>query len=315
MTQQISDETYEKYVQEPPFVGLLQFETGTACNGKCTFCSHKDMKRSGTASWSTILEVIDQCAPYAQTVCPFWMQEPLLEPRLPAILDNVKQVNPKTETVIYTNMAKLPKWWRQLVDEQNLDTMIISFYGATPQLYRKYQPGFNWNRTRRNIKRFMAYRKSKGYKKPYVKMHYIMLPDTVAAAKGFAEEWINIVDSVGGTVYRTYETNEALEQFEQKQYGAPPKRVPCIRLWSGFYVQFNGDVCPCSADSQGDNVLGNVLEQNFRQIWWGPKAREFREKHIKGEYAEMCRNCNYYKYEMPKEWIQYWLNKSLSGNL
>src|SRR3972149_6129718 len=95
--------TLTEYVKKPPFVGLLQFETATACNGKCTFCKHKDMHRNGKASWQTILEAIDTCVPYAQTVCPFLMQEPLLEQRLPAILDNIKQINPRVKTQIYTN--------------------------------------------------------------------------------------------------------------------------------------------------------------------------------------------------------------------
>ena len=118
-----------KFVESPSFVGLLQFETSTVCNGRCLFCHHKDMKREGVASWSTILEAIDIIAPYAQTVCPFLMQEPLLEPRLCAVLDNVKQVNPFAKTEIYTNMSTLPNNWRSIIDEGNLDTMIISFYG------------------------------------------------------------------------------------------------------------------------------------------------------------------------------------------
>lgn len=312
---------WQRYVETPPFVGLLQFETGTTCNGRCLFCHHKDMMRKGTASWSTILEAIDVCAPYAETVCPFMMQEPLLEPRLCAVLDNIKQVNPFTKTQIYTNMAKLPSDWRNLIDEGNLDTMIISFYGPTPELYKKYQPTFNWHQTRDNICRFMGYRRAQGLSKPFVKMHYIALPDLIGpkgvTAKHFFSEWNKVVDAVGTTVYRTHDLEDPCfqslseaEKFEYTLYGAPvPKRVPCQRLWAGLYVLFNGDVVPCSADYDGVNVLGNIHEEDPRRIWLGKKHQEFRKQHVKGKYnsLDLCRHCNYWRHEMSEEWVTYWL--------
>lgn len=311
------------YVANPPFIGLLQFETSTICNGRCVFCHHKDMKRKGIASWSTILDVIDICVPYAETVCPFLMQEPLLEPRLCGILDNIKQVNPKAKTQIYTNMAKLPENWKSLIAEQNLDLMIISFYGPTPELYRKYQPAFDWNQTRANIHKFMKYRKGMGYTRPLVKMHYIALPDLLGpknqTAKLFFKDWHGIVDQIGTTVYRTHDEEDPcfqslsdVEKFEQGLYGEPPPiRVPCQRLWSGFYVLFNGDVVPCSADYDGLNVLGNIHDEDPRKIWWGKKARDFRQKHVDGEFdsLDLCRHCNYWKYEMSEEWVTYWVLK------
>ena len=112
----------ENFVKNPPFVPLLQFETSTTCDGACTFCNHKNMKRKGTASWSTLLDIIDTCAPHAGTVCPFLMGEPLLEPRLTALLDNVKQVNPKATTQIYTNMNSMtPQKAREIIESGVLD--------------------------------------------------------------------------------------------------------------------------------------------------------------------------------------------------
>lgn len=305
----------QDYIDCPPFVGLLQFETSTACDGKCTFCNHHIMKRCGSASWSTILEVIDTCAPFASTACPFLMGEPLLEPRLTTILDNLKQVNPKIQTHIYSNMHSLTaEKTREIVDSQLLDLLTVSFYGATPDLYSKYQPGFDYHRTRENIKQFMAYRNSRGLKKPQVQMHFIALPDLLRHYTQFEKEWSSYADNVGITVYRTHNQQEQTEaeRWEQLIHGKhAPLRVPCSRIWSGFYVHFNGDVVPCSADYNGENVLGNIHEcYRPMDIWWGAKAKAFRQKHINQQWDSipMCRNCNYWKYEMPKDWVKYWLN-------
>ncbi len=304
----------KEFVDNPPFVGLLQFETNTVCDGACTFCNHRVMKRKATASWSTLLEVIDTCAPYAMETCPFLMQEPCLEPRLVKILDNLKQVNPHIKTHIYSNMHSMtPKVARQILDSQLLDELTVSFYGPTPELYKKYQPTFSFERTRANIKYFIDYRNRHGFKKPRVNMHFIALPDLLRYYEAFKVEWKDYADSIGCTIYRTHTENEVAETegWMHKIYGAHSKRVPCIRVWTGFYVLSNGDVVPCSADYEGDNVLGNIHDcYHPLDIWWGAKAKAFRQKHIDGKYDEipMCKNCNYWKYEMPKEWVNYWLN-------
>jgi radical SAM protein with 4Fe4S-binding SPASM domain len=307
---------YNEYVDRPPFVGLLQFETSTACDGKCTFCHHSQLKRKGVASWSTLLEVIDSCAPYASTACPFLMGEPLLEPRLIPILDNLKQVNPKINTHIYTNFYSMTKQKaRDIIQSQLLDLITVSFYGPTPELYAKYQPGFNWQQTRSNIKHFMQIRNRLGLTKPQVQMHYIGLPDLLRAYPKYEAEWRSVVDNVGITVFRTHteQENSESEQWMKIIHGKhAPLRVPCARIFSGFYVHCNGDVVPCSGDCEGDNVLGNIHDcYHASDVWWGDKAQAFRKKHIDREWNEipMCKDCNYWKYEMPRDWVSYWVRR------
>ncbi len=308
--------TFDNFIEKPNFVGLLQFETSTTCDGACTFCNHHKMKRKGIASWSTLLEVIDTVASYASTACPFLMGEPLLEPRLTAILDNLKQVNPKIQTHIYSNMNAMTRAKAtEIIDSQLLDLLTVSFYGPTPELYKKYQPTFDWQRTRSNIKRFMQIRNRKGLTKPQVQMHFIGIPDLLQAYPRYEAEWHGIADSVGITVYRTHnqEENVDSERWMKLVHGKhAPIRVPCSRIWSGFYTLFNGDVVPCSADHEGENILGNIKDcYHPTDIWWGEKAQAFRQRHIDQKWTEipMCQNCNYWKYEMPKDWVSYWMNR------
>jgi radical SAM protein with 4Fe4S-binding SPASM domain len=307
---------YDEYVEHPSFVSLLQFEPSTACDGACTFCHHPNLKRKGTATWSTLLEIIDSCAPYASTACPFIMGEPILEPRLIPILDNLKQVNPKINTHIYTNFYSMDKQKaRDIIESQVLDSISVSFYGPTPELYAKYQPGFKWEQTRSNIKQFMQIREKLGLVKPTVQMHYIGLPDLLHYYPTFEAEWNSIVDHVGVTVYRT----QSLEEETETQRWMPlvhgkhaPMRVPCSRIWGGFYVHFNGDVVPCCGDYEAEHVLGNIHDvYHPSDIWWGDKAKAFRQLHIDQKWRDipMCSKCNYWKYEMPKDWVQYWLNR------
>ena len=69
---------------------------------------------------------------------------------------------------------------------------------------------------------------------------------------------------------------------------------PANRCSVGFdstFIHSNGDVLPCCFSNE---VLGNVREQPFSEIWFGEKYRDFRKRLIRGEFADYCSNvrCN-----------------------
>jgi radical SAM protein with 4Fe4S-binding SPASM domain len=306
----------DEIIKNPPFIPLLQFETSTRCNGRCVFCGHKDMKRHGDAKWETLIEVMDTCVPHAWETAPYMYGEPFMEPRILDILDNVKQINPHTKTILYSNMNTITRTQAtDLIKSQLLDELSTSFYGPTPQLYKKYQPTFSWKRTRNNIRMFMQIRQKLGLPKPQVCMHYIALPDLLPFYLQYSEEWGKIVDEVGLVIYRTLGGHDSIvpnvAEFSRATWGptTTPKRVPCSRPWKGFYVLFNGDIVPCCSDIHGEYVMGNILEQEWRDIWWGDKFKQWRRNHIDGKYASYCVNCNYWEHELPKEWYEYWLKQ------
>lgn len=77
-----------------------------------------------------------------------------------------------------------------------------------------------------------------------------------------------------------------------------PNLVPhnhCEWLYYSTTVLWNGDVVPCCRDAQGDYIMGNILEQDFYEIWNGEKFREFRRK-VNSDQAnlELCRLCSGY---------------------
>jgi len=77
-----------------------------------------------------------------------------------------------------------------------------------------------------------------------------------------------------------------------------PRNKPHNRCWWIYYstvVNWNGDVVPCCRDAQGDHVMGNALEQDFREIWNGDNYRRFRARiATKQDETELCRLCSGY---------------------
>ena len=64
--------------------------------------------------------------------------------------------------------------------------------------------------------------------------------------------------------------------------------VPAKRCSVGFdsaFVTATGDVLPCCFS---DELMGNVREQTFREIWYGATYSEFRKRLIRGQFADYC---------------------------
>lgn len=258
--------------------------------------------------WSMILNIIEQTAYSSTSMCPFLYQEPLLEKRLVAILDNIKQFNPNCETVVYSNMnAMTPKLATEILETGYLDQLVISFYGPTKKVYSQLQPPLNWNRTKQNIYNFMKLRDELKKSKPFVKMHYITIPSLVEYWQPFFKEWNPVVDRVGFVHYDPF--HGVKPDIDQTQYYGQPmaeEMVPCQRLWSQINILSNGDVVPCCLDYAPEQVLGNVGEKPLRTIWMDKPYQQLRQSHMTGNYPSLCRECTVYKYRFTEVWIKHW---------
>lgn len=61
----------------------------------------------------------------------------------------------------------------------------------------------------------------------------------------------------------------------------------CFEPWLWPKIEANGEVWPCSTTS----LKTNVKNKSFKEIWYGKEFREFRNKILKGELSESCKNC------------------------
>ena len=304
--------SFEKYLDDPPLPKILQFETGTACNAHCLMCPHDKMKRRGTAKWSLISKIIREAAPKVNLVAPFLMQEPFLDRRLPAILANIKQRNRKCATVVYSNMSYVPNTVvRQIVDCGLLDTLHISFYGPTEQLYQKWQPPLKRSETIRNIQKFYVYRQLRRRLKPQMVLQMLSVPELMDDPRGY-EDVVDFVDQTGNVQFDTFHGDIPDLAGDQTKYmGSPKPRTPCQRLWNTITVHFDGNVVPCCIDYNDENVLGNVSEDSLQDVWSNSNFKKFRRLHMERRWDEiaMCRRCRVHEYQFSVEWVNYWLNK------
>ena len=300
----------DEFLNNSPFPRFIQFETSTVCNAKCLMCPHDKMKRSGTAKWSTITKIIREVGYRVDAICPFLMQEPMLEPRLASILANIKQYNSAITTMIYSNLSILHKDIEKIIKLGLLDTLEISFYGPTEQLYKKWQPPLNRDKTIANIKRVKALRDRLKRTKPKIEIHVLSIPEIMDNVWGY-KEVAAYVDKITNVQFDTFHGDIPDLAGDQTQYlGRPQPRTPCARLWTGVNIHFDGSVVPCCIDYNDEHVMGNVNDNTLDEIWNGKKFKRFRKLHIdrKWDKIKMCKNCTVHEYQFGNEWITFWEN-------
>ena len=66
----------------------------------------------------------------------------------------------------------------------------------------------------------------------------------------------------------------------------------CARLWLSPVITWDGKVLPCCFDKDASYVMGDLNEDNFREIWTGTKYVIFRKSVLSGRaMIDICRNC------------------------
>lgn len=67
-----------------------------------------------------------------------------------------------------------------------------------------------------------------------------------------------------------------------------PQRGECYEPWQNFMVMQSGAVYTCC---RGREVMGNLLEQSFQEIWNGEKYRAYRRSINSFRPPQACRGC------------------------
>jgi radical SAM protein with 4Fe4S-binding SPASM domain len=204
-----------------------------------------------------------------------------------------------------------PDVMAQLISQQCLDKLVISFYGTTQKTYNKLQPGFDYMQVQRNIKAFMKLRKKLGWRKPEVEIHLLTTKETASQAAGFLKKWRPIVDSVGFVHYDGWAGKQPYNLTEEKKMWGNPAatRYPCHRLWTTMTVRCDGSVVPCCLDENADYKMGNAFTDT--DPYNSLSMQEMRRIHLAGKQDSipMCRDCTVWHYEEPKEWCNQWITQ------
>jgi pyrroloquinoline quinone biosynthesis protein E len=224
----------------------------------------------------------------------------------------------------HTNGTLLNERIRQaILSRGNIDTVNISCDGAQKTTFESLRRGADFDRWKHCVGEFLAAAKVRQRGKLAVglnlvisqtnlseiddivrlaaelgfdvvhAMHAIPMDDAAAALRPSPAELSRIrqedlweLGKSLGVKVACYFRREAL----------PPQAMPrCLLPWEYMFVRANGEVAPCCAlfGSEKGVVVGNILQEDFSQIWRGERYNGYRRASADGTNA-LCRVCPYY---------------------
>jgi MoaA/NifB/PqqE/SkfB family radical SAM enzyme len=270
----------------------IDIETAALCDLACGFCYREALATPDKLiSEELFRDIIDQAAELGvPSVKLNWRGEPLLHPKLYAMVDYAKRKG-ILETIINTNATHLDeKTSRRLIDA-GLDFMIYSFDGGTKETYERMRPGrFKRNTFEDvygNISRFSEIRNQMGAKFPRTKIQMILTADSYTEQQSFYNLFDPYVDEItvtqyserGGNVQDLSESDRAAYLALCRKAGLPEgapylrdadgtlsvaeKRLPCEQPYQRMMITYDGRVAMCCFDWGAMHPIGYTDDSCF----------------------------------------------------
>ncbi len=289
--------------------GIL-IEPTNYCNLKCSVCwAHLgDMKRKkGYMSFKDFKKIIDDIKGFIWKLDIHNFGEPLMNKD---IFKMIKYANSKgLRTEIATNITLLNKEKIKKLLESKLDIITLSFGSPTKQGYESIRVPAKFENTFANLKLFCEMKNNSNKIKPYTKLQMILTKKTekekeefVKLAKSLKINEINIKTLGINTNWPKNKLKKLWKNMapknEETRYkwtkGILSLKRPtqtCLRSDTSV-ILWNGTVCPCCRDYNGDVNFGNAIEENFRTIWNSEKYKNMRKTKIKNKELPFCKKCS-----------------------
>jgi radical SAM protein with 4Fe4S-binding SPASM domain len=287
----------------------VTIEPTNVCNLECPVCETGAGvlgRESGSMTLEQFRTIIDKMGAHMNTLMFYFMGEPFLNKHAYEMIRYAKdQGVPFVETTTNGDFVK-PE---QLV-ECGLDRISFQIGGMTQRTHQIYRINSTLERVLANLEATLLL-KGERRSRLRVESGFILMKHNEHEVPAFLEHMKQLgVDraSVIDPCVRTMEQGRQLlptdrahwiydpEAFERGVLR--PRNVPdnaCPWIYYSLAIHVNGDVVPCCRDPRGEEVMGNIFEQDLDEIWNGDRYKTFRGRILTAQGSVgICRLCSSY---------------------
>mgnify|MGYP000909550093 CR=1 FL=1 len=292
--------SYKLKITKLPHLPLaLWIEPTNKCNLKCLMCPNSVISQDKLGSMDLDLykKIIDQSKGYISYVVLCISGESLLHPKFPQMVKYAKENGVKT--YLSTNATVLTKKLSTQIINSGLDWINFSFDGCTKDTYEKIRINGKFESTLKKVKEFLKIKKQLK-SKIITELQIILLDDNgildykkniFKFRKNFINLPLNSIQtrkpSTWGGVFKN--TKKFIPKKLSKVYS------PCSYLWGSMGILWDGRVVACCSDFFGQNIFGNVNNEEIKSIWNNQKIINFRKAMINKTYLKhnsYCQSCD-----------------------
>jgi len=287
----------------------------SVCNYKCSFCFQNDragMKNAGVAwgrmDFKVFQKIVDDLAEFDEKLKKLKIGnhgEPTLHPRLPEMIEYVKDREIAEVIEVFTNGSKLnPKINQELVDA-GLQRINISVEGLNSDAYRKVAG------VRMDFPSFVENVRDLYERRRQLKI-YVKVVNGARVRGGDQGEVIELsdrdrkffFDTFGGISDEIFVENVVPQWAETDQnelsdvgmYGQEIKGYKEVCPFPFMYLHFNSDgtVAGCTLDWARKVLIGDATKEMVKKIWQGKRLRALQSTMLKGKRNEIpfCNSCD-----------------------
>lgn len=266
---------------------MLQLESSTACDARCVFCPHKDMQRAGGVMDEGLYRKIiaDAAEAGIGEVLLFLNGEPLLFPKLFDWLEMLREHG--LGTTIFTNGAKLSlaNTFRLLRFDDVIRTVVFSLGGVDEETYKAVM-GLDYGTVKANLEMFLYVNNDH----VPVEAHIPLMSQTAGFMGRWRDLWGELLPAAPTDMFNF--AGLLSDEMELRETDTHRKQ-PCARL-DHLAVLWDGRVCLCCMDAEGQVILGDLNDQSLMNVFNGELATHYRSMHAAGRYEELelCCDCN-----------------------
>jgi len=305
-----------------PFPSSIMLEVTNHCNLGCITCPREygygHAMDKGTIGLESMKKVIDEVAPYIDSIGLTGLGETLLYKKLEETLQYIKSKNSGIQTFISTN-AHIPgteNYIERLAPY--LDTVQISIdgIGKTYESVRlKSDYSFFLDTTRKVADICKRLNVAVMFNFVAVKENYKQMKDVVKLASELGVKNVNItpvnlssITAWGTEYYELFYGSDFKNELEAafntaKDSGKVELSIwdiksknefkKCHLPWNHFYISWDGFMTPCCAKPFPKELnFGNVFETSLMECLNSPGYRQFREMWQRNETPDFCQKCH-----------------------
>ena len=254
--------------------------------------AHSDLDRPfGKMDFSLAKKIIADAKKFGiKEVMLTFQGEPLLHENFVNIIRFVKKTGMKA--VVFTNGMLLNHDFARAIIEAGLDSIRFSVDGASSQTYTLNRVGGDFAQVFDNLKN-MAQVARKLNSPINIAWQFIALKNNeheIIQAKKMAKD-------IGVTfLVKTFAESVPELTPRDPKYRRILQKKPCIDIYRMICVYWNGDVVPCCYDMTGKEIMGNIQDQTFSDLWKSKRYKEFRRRvnnapKFPPEEPNLCRTC------------------------
>ena len=256
--------------------------------------------------FDTFKTILDKVSPHTNTLMFYFMGEPFLNKDAYQMIRYAKDEGIPWVTTCTNGDAVNPI---KLI-ESGIDEVFFQIGGMCNETHGIYRINSNFDRVMSRLKETINLRRERS-SALRINCGFILMKHNEHEVEQFKQtmtelgvDEAQVIDPCVRTVEQghkylpTDRKHWIYDEGEFKQGRLVPKYLAhnsCPWIYYSLTIHVNGNVVPCCRDPRGEEVVGNLLEQDLDQVWNSEKMQNFRDRlHQNQGQINICRLCPSY---------------------